>query len=51
MDQSWAKKNTSAEVPYCGGFDGAPIVGEEEIDACKTICKPRANFFLLYQKA
>ena len=44
-------KNTPAEVPNCGGFKGAPMIGEEEIDACHSDCKPYANFGRIYLKA
>ena len=45
------EKNTPAEVPNCGGFKGAPMVGKEEIDACHSDCKPCANLGWIYLKA
>ena len=37
-------------MPYCGGFNGALMVGEKEIDACHTVRKPYENFGWLFLK-
>ena len=44
-------KNTPAEVPDCRGFEGAPMEGEEEIDAYHSDCNPYANFGWINLKA